>query len=283
MNKKIKKFRDKIKKSKSKIENLKLIVELSVFALLVMAGIAYFSKSAFWVDGYLQVNEWTSAIISLIGAFVGGIFTMLGVVLTLNRNISDKENEEEKYLRTQAFIVKSEIEAYMKSIEKCVIRAIDTKTFELSLDDNNDFEYYCDMSMVFDDIYFMSEGVRESFYKIISKVNYDNKKEIINIFIKLYTNHEKIKKLCSNKNNKAIEILNKLIISNCNSNLVILKSNIFEWVDKIKKDYKEEKLKGLELEKSIKFVINEFGKSRNKEFLVEEYIELLKFLEKVSE
>lgn len=31
------------------------------------------------------------------------------------------------------------------------------------------------------------------------------------------------KKLCSNKNNKAIEILNKLIISNCNSNLVILK------------------------------------------------------------
>ena len=78
MNKKIKKFRDKIKKLKSQIENLKLIVELSVFALLVMAGIAYFSKSAFWVDGYLQVNEWTSAIISLIGAFVGGIFTMLG-------------------------------------------------------------------------------------------------------------------------------------------------------------------------------------------------------------
>ncbi|HAT4302999.1 TPA: hypothetical protein I9089_003143 [Clostridium perfringens] len=72
------------------------------------------------------------------------------------------------------------------------------------------------------------------------------------------------KKLCSNKNNKAIEILNKLIISNCNSNLVILKSNIFEWVDKIKKDYKEEKLKDIELEESIKFIINELGKSRNK-------------------
>ena len=98
----------------------------------------------------------------------------------------------------------------MESIEKCAKKAIDSKIFELSLDDKS-FEYYCDITMVFDNIYFMADGVRESFYKIISKVNYDNKKEIINIFIKLYTNQEKVNKLCSNKNNKSIDIFNKLM------------------------------------------------------------------------
>lgn len=265
-----------------KKENMKTLFYIICVSGALFLIIASLSSFFFYINGYFQFKDWIVSVVSLAGALIGSIFTMLGVVLSLNRSISEKENEEYEDLKTQIFIVKSEVQAYMESIEKCAKKAIDSKIFELSLDDKS-FEYYCDITMVFDNIYFMADGVRESFYKIISKVNYDNKKEIINIFIKLYTNQEKVKKLCSNKNNKSIEILNKLIISNFNSDFVILKSNIFEWVDKIKKDYKEEKLKGIELEESIKFVINEFGKSRNKKFLVEEYIELLKFLEKISE
>lgn len=153
---------------------------------------------------------------------MGGIFTMLGVVLTLNRNISGKEDDEEKYLRTQAFIVKSEIEAYLNSIEICVKHAINNKIFELSLEDKN-FDYFCDKLMTFNSIYFMADSVKEKFYEFISKIEYDNKKEMISIFIKLYTNHEKIKWICLDESSKPEEILNNLIFNNFKSELILLK------------------------------------------------------------
>ncbi|XZK28621.1 hypothetical protein ACSXCN_08705 [Clostridium perfringens] len=121
MREKIKNIRNKIKKSKAQMENLKLIGELSAFALIVISGIAYFSKYAFFVDGYLQVNEWTATIISLIGALIGGIFTMLGVVFTLNKSISDQEKKNKKELVRLIYLIQMESKLFLESIESYLL------------------------------------------------------------------------------------------------------------------------------------------------------------------
>lgn len=265
-----------------KKENMKTLACIIGASLGLFIAIISFSSLFFYVDGQFQLKDYMISSISLAGALIGGIFTMLGVVLTLNRNISDKENEEEKYLKTQAFIVKSEIEAYLDSIEICARDAVCNKTFELSLD-ANDFDYFCDIFMTFNSIYFMADSVREKFYEFISKLEHDNKKEMINIFIKLYTNHEKMKGICLDKSSNPEDILNKLIVNNFKSELIVLKRRIFDSVESIKKEFKEGRLVGKDLENAINGVIDEYGKNVGEEFLVDEYNKLLKFLEKASE
>ena len=260
-----------------KKENMKTLACIIGASLGMFIAIISFSALLFYVDGQFQLKDYMISSISLAGALIGGIFTMLGVVLTLNRNISDKENEEEKYLKTQAFIVKSEIEAYLDSIEICARDAVCNKTFELSLD-ANDFDYFCDIFMTFNSIYFMADGVREKFYEFISKLEHNDKKEMINIFIKLYTNHEKMKGICLDKSSKPEDILNTLIVNNFKSELIILKRRLFDSVDSIKKEFQEGRLVGKDLENAIKGVIDEYTKN-----FKNEYNKLLKFLEKASE
>lgn len=267
---------------KQKKDNMKILAYIIGASSGLFIAIISFSSLFFYVDGQFQLKDYVISAISLAGALIGGIFTMLGVVLTLNRNISDKENEEEKYLRTQAFIVKSEIEAYLDSIEKCAKDAVYNKIVELSLNDDN-FDYFCDIFMTFNGIYFMADSVREKFYEFISKLEYDNKKEMINIFIKLYTNHEKIKGICLDTSNKAEDILNKLIANNFKSEFIVLKKRIFDSVESIKKEFKEGRLVGKDLENAVKSVIDEYGKIFKEEFWVDEYNKLLIFLEEVCE
>lgn len=242
MNKKIKKFRNKIKKSKSQIENLKLTVELSVFVLLVIAVIAYFSRSAFFVDGYLQVNEWTTNIISLIGAFIGGIFTMLGVVFTLNKSISNQEKKEREYLKTQIFIVKSEIEAHVESVEDFIILTMkkEVEKLDSSWDKLGGFN---NLFMSTETIYFMSDNIREVFYEVLKNIDIDNKKEYINAFIGLYTSQEAIRDYL-NKDRDSLSILDKVIVKNLKIDFFEKKLNLFKKIEKIenKKIYKPEEL-----------------------------------------
>ncbi|MDM0744605.1 hypothetical protein QTI42_03015 [Clostridium perfringens] len=276
-----------------KKENIKTLFYIICASLALFLVISSLSSFFFYINGYFQFKDWISSVVSLAGALIGGIFTMLGVVLSLNRSISEREElekkevekrirEEREFLRTQSFIVKSEMESYLKSIDKCVMRAIQNKIFDLCSTDKS-FDDFCDIFMVFDNIYFMTDGVREKFYEIISRVECDDKKDIINIFIKLYTNHERIRKICCDKEENSIDILDKVIINNFNSELIVFKSEIFNEIDLIKKDFKEGILKEKDFKEESNKVMRKYGKSYNKEFLVEEYIRLVKFLEKVSE
>lgn len=266
-------------KKKENMKTLFYIICVSGAFFLVISALSSFF---FYVNGYFQFKDWIISVVSLAGALIGGIFTMLGVVLTLNRNISDKEKDEKIYLRTQCFIVKSEIKSYLDSIEKCVKNAINNKIYELS-SDTDGFDYFCDLLLTFDSIYFMTDSLREKFYEVISKLDHDNKKNIINIFINLYTNHEMIKKICLDKSNKSEDILNKLIIKNFNGNFIMIKSNIFDSVDDIRKDFNEGKLSELELRIEAQKVINSYGEICKEKFLLDEYNNLLKFLDEVCE
>lgn len=65
-------------------------------------------------DGYYR--EWIMMMMTVIGAFGGGTITLMGVILTLNRDV-EKENilKREKIYKTKK-IIKREFELFIKSV-----------------------------------------------------------------------------------------------------------------------------------------------------------------------
>ena len=115
----------------NKSENMKLLGYIICASIGVFIAVIAFSSLAFYINGYFQFKDWTILVVSLAGALMGGIFTMLGVVLTLNRSISDREEadkrqaeessiEKKESIKTEIFIVKTEIEQFLDSIKNAM-------------------------------------------------------------------------------------------------------------------------------------------------------------------
>lgn len=141
-----------------KKENMKIIRDLIITLTIIILIISYFSKFFFYVNGYFQFNEWITSFIGLIGAGMGGIFTMLGVVLTLNRNISDQEKKEKKELVRIAYLINIESKLFLESIESYLLNMklgelIVIKDFSAKLKKEENFRGFYEKRYIISDSY----------------------------------------------------------------------------------------------------------------------------------
>lgn len=192
-------------------KNMQLLLELMIICLcisLIIGGITYI----FFKDGYFI--EWLTLIVSLIGVLISGILTMCGVILTINRAISNEKKKEERIIRNSALIVHSEIKEFLNSVKDFNLNMIEVKFFMECLGEDN-FEETAKKNVWINDIYFMSSNIKELFYNILSK-NYNS--DVMYYFRRVYGNHERLRKFYDTINDiNSIRSTNVLdnITSNC--------------------------------------------------------------------
>ena len=102
-------------KIKDNMELLKQIIKFSCMLLFVVASI---SLAFFWNNDGIDYKTWIPLVVSFGGALAGGIFTMLGVVLTLNKSITLEEERRKDEINKLALIVYSELKAYANSVKE---------------------------------------------------------------------------------------------------------------------------------------------------------------------
>lgn len=283
-----------------KKENLKLLINLILLIVSILIFIGFLAWNHF-SNGYFR--DWIGLMCSLAGSLISAFIAMSGIILTLNRNISDKEKEEKEMLRTHAFILKSEIEAYTESIKKCIKNSFRFKVYELNVDGadehidfselgfedeelmfkNTSFENWVNVSMMFEDIYFLEESLKEKFYNLISKIERTDKEEIIKKFVELYVNNDKLKKICSSKKDKPNDILEQLILSNSTAKVNGIKYNVFYMVDFCKDELKEKSINNEKLKYAIANIRDSLEELYEENLLIQDYYDLIDFFNEVSD
>ena len=280
-----------------KKENMKLLRDLIFASFGVISIIAYLSKFFFYVNGYFQFNEWITVVISLVGALIGGIFTMLGVVLTLNKNISwneDKEKKEKEILEKKereeikvlALQIYSEIEVYVNSIREYTLNVLDLK-IKYALTNNCDgdrFEEKCKQWIWINDIYFMSDNIKDNFYALVSKDIFQEKNKLINSFIKLNINHERTKQIFYSDASRSVILLNNMNYYILNKDFIGYRIRVFsdttqEIFDNIKNNPKQFN----NMVKRVEDLGKELEKFKEKNIISEDIETLLIELKEVME
>lgn len=240
MSKKIKYNNKKINDNMDLLSNL---IKFSLILLIVVSAIALI----FFRDGSdLDYKGWITLVISLGGAIVGGIFTMLGVVLTLNRSITEKEElEKEKQLskeidkkeklKVMSLQVYYEIDSYINSIKKYTLNVLDIKIkygFKENVDDNK-IEELCRGWIWINDIYFMADNIKDIFYKIMSNGDFEDKENLIKTFVKLNINHERTKRLFNSDERRSVEVLNNMAIDVLSDEFINYRLEVFNKINPI--------------------------------------------------
>ncbi|ELU5586532.1 hypothetical protein SCB17_000931 [Clostridium perfringens] len=206
-----------------KSKNIKTLVWVIVITIILFLGIAYISSKFFYIDYYFQYKDWMISLVSLAGALVGGIITMFGVVLTLNRSISEKEElnrkekeklekEKKEELKITALQVYHEIKAYIESVKNYNLKVLELK-LKYGLNDSCDgdeFEKECKKWTWINDLYFMSDDVKDLFYKLVSENVFENKDKMIKTYISINTNHERTKRVFYSEARRSIELMNNM-------------------------------------------------------------------------
>ncbi|XZK30818.1 hypothetical protein ACSXCN_04730 [Clostridium perfringens] len=206
-----------------------LIMISSILCCVALVTLKYFAQ------GYFR--EWIEIMVALIGALIGGVITMIGVVVTINRSFDIELRKEEKAKKCEeekianlALIAYSEIKSYLESVKDYNVNIIKLKLDNSSIDET-EFWNIVNESDWRNDIYFVSSDIKKYFYNIVSK-NYNE--DIISKFIKFYTNHERIRRLQS-LNNK----INSAFIDDMN--LYCLDQKFIEFKNDILKNINKDK------------------------------------------
>lgn len=183
---------------KDNMDLLKDIIKFSIVLLIIVASI---SLKFFWNNDGIDYETWIPLVVTFAGSLIGGIFTMLGVVFTLNKSINLEEERKKDELNKLALIIYSEVKAYADSIKEYNLDCIRLKLLK-RLIDNNEFEDIANKYDYRDKLYYISPNIREMFYEVI---RFDYDENILQYFIKLCDSEEKCKKYykdnieCSNQ------------------------------------------------------------------------------------
>lgn len=127
-------------------------------------------------------------IFTLLGSFISGILTMVGVCWTITFNYNKKEKDEKLYIVREAKILKADIAAYTTGILNFNQRIIFERTNSTLI--KQEFDNMCRRNFVQDNIIFMSNETKDRFYKLLS---YEMNENVLSIFVEFYNRYEKFK------------------------------------------------------------------------------------------
>lgn len=104
----------------------KVKIRKIVFCIIgTMCTISFFilgaSSCFFWVDGYFQFNEWITSVLSYVGVLISGVFTMIGIVVTLNMSIDESERIKKEKIEKLKLILRFEVNSFISSLEEVVL------------------------------------------------------------------------------------------------------------------------------------------------------------------
>ena len=261
---------------KKNLKMMLLLIYICVLGLILFWFIYY----KYYI-GY-PFKEWISLMATLIASVLGGIFTMLGVVLTINRDIDNENKKEKDMVQSKALIVVSEMEAHIESAKDCICRMLNSRILK---SDENELEFFekCGSYMIFDNIYFVSNNTKDYFYDVISKADYINKEKIIKSFINFYTIHERIRNFykANNRNNR--DFFNCVINSYFENKVINIYITVFKNIKFINEEmendfYKNESYFEAELGELCD-IIDEIEKTN---FITNEFKYILSFLKEIS-
>ncbi|EJT6491315.1 hypothetical protein ACV3ON_00140 [Clostridium perfringens] len=174
-----------------KKENSKLLIDLVILILCIIIVIGSFSW-IYFSDGYFR--EWIGLISSLIGSLIGGIITMVGVVLTLNRAIDSEEEQKKEKIKKLKIILRFEIENFVNSFEKEILRYIEKRNIVINenleqLRTRYDLNFHQE-EIYCENIYKIDTQCKEYIYELMLLDNNFKSDELIE-FYKLYSILEK--------------------------------------------------------------------------------------------
>lgn len=182
---------------------------LLVFIILTIFSFTYYNL---FRCSYEKASDWITSVSNLILMALGALATIYAVIKTINYTNIQKNNLEKEEIRLMALQVYSEIEGYIQSVNDYTYNILNLK-IESALCKScsgREFEEKCNSYIWINDIYFMSDNIKEVFYKLINKSDLPNKENLIQTFIKLNINHERTKKIFYSNKRRTIELMNNM-------------------------------------------------------------------------
>lgn len=146
-----------------KIKNNKILIIIGLVCVVLVVFIGSGTLFLFYKD---VVNDWITMMVSLIGSLVGGVLTMVGVILTLNSNYDSEETIRRKKIYKLSLIILNEFEAYKSFSSKCLENYILNTNLEIIHKEKlyTDFE---DQSYEYPKPYEMISNIKELIYELI--------------------------------------------------------------------------------------------------------------------
>lgn len=175
---------------KQKLKNMEILYLLIKISGGIFIAIASLSIYFFFVNGYFQYKDWITLVISFAGTLLGGIITMSGVVLSLNRTIDNEEKQVNEKIKKLKIILGFEIENFISSFEKEILRYIEKQRLIVNenldkLNTKPEFNLWQER-INYKNIYKVDSNCKEYIYELILLDNKANTNELIE-FYKLYS------------------------------------------------------------------------------------------------
>lgn len=253
---------------------------ITVIVCLVIFLASWFFSFGYFKEGYFR--EFIGIFIGLIGALSGGAFTMLGVIVSDNSNKKKEVENKKLEIKRLALIVNKEINAYVRSIEK-----FNFYVLKLKLEKNNytdeEFENWCKAFVWVDEIYFLSDDIKEKFYTVVSEVELKNKEKLIETFITVYSNMMRVKRIYESDKRRSVELLNNMAVGCFYDEFIDLRINLFMNINDKNYNYYLENHRFDEYLKLTKDYIDYIKHYEKLSIITKDIVELLDELKNVYE
>lgn len=187
------------------------------FSIIVLISISAISSSFFYVDNIFDYKAWITLVVGLGGALAGGIFTMFGVIKTIENEKNNRKLEKKEYLDNLRMRLNIEINHSLESIKEYYISALKTELDHLNLRlklidlgceekkkisilNDKDFNNLLLVSPSVTDIFLCDLNIKNDFYELINNKEFIDKiyrKNILNEFFQFYNFENKLYELGS--------------------------------------------------------------------------------------
>ncbi|MDM0932752.1 hypothetical protein QTI80_13515 [Clostridium perfringens] len=278
------------KKIQDSNELFKKVIEFSCFLLIITSVI---SSRFFYIDNQFDYKGWITLVASFAGALIGGIFTMFGVIKTIENDKKNKFLEEQERLNNIKVRIKIEIEASLNSIREYYLNMLLVKKDWLKTVSHNMDKYYIEINddkildwhqyTMYDvvtkvnpkipEIYFLDLNIKNDFFELTNKVKFKDSKDresILNEFIELYKFEKKLLDLSKRYSIKEHKFMFNITRMDIDSKFITENLFLIERYINLKKGDKEKP--------DVKLIEYTMDQLRNVDMFGDKYSNLLKFL-----
>lgn len=282
------------KKIQDSNELFKKVIEFSCFLLIITSVI---SSRFFYIDNQFDYKGWITLVASFAGALIGGIFTMFGVIKTIENDKKNKFLEEQERLNNIKVRIKIEIEASLNSIREYYLNMLLVKKDWLKTVSHNMDKYYIEINddkildwhqyTMYDvvtkvnpkipEIYFLDLNIKNDFFELTNKVKFRDSKDresILNEFIELYKFEKKLLDLSKRYSIKEHKFMFNITRMDIDSKFITENLILIERYINLKKGDKEKP--------DVKLIEYTMDQLRNVDMFGDKYSNLLKFLNEES-
>lgn len=282
------------KKIQDSNELFKKVIEFSCFLLIITSVI---SSRFFYIDNQFDYKGWITLVASFAGALIGGIFTMFGVIKTIENDKKNKFLEEQERLNNIKVRIKIEIEASLNSIREYYLNMLLVKKDWLKTVSHNMDKYYIEINddkildwhqyTMYDvvtkvnpkipEIYFLDLNIKNDFFELTNKVKFKDSKDresILNEFIELYKFEKKLLDLSKRYSIKEHKFMFNITRMDIDSKFITENLFLIERYINLKKGDKEKP--------DVKLIEYTMDQLRNVDMFGDKYSNLLKFLNEES-